>query len=136
MQITEIINNVAGFSAIFCGIAGGLIYPIIFVKIIIPKMEKQIGKRLDFGQPALSIIPMFVAKVGQIYGYIVWKYTISKITKCPSTTVAFFSTNPLQRVNYKVEDAPKFAIFMCFAEFFSGLWFFIGTALIYFKIIH
>jgi hypothetical protein len=111
------------------------IWPYIFYKFVIPRIEQQVGVRLEYASSFSKKIPMFVYKYAQVISYIIIKYTMLKFMKRPSESIILRSSNALQRINYRLEDAPKFVIVISFLAWLSCLWFIIFVMFIYFKMI-
>jgi hypothetical protein len=108
-------------------------FPIIFNIFIIPKIEKQIGCKLHFTQPYLRTMPKCIYRWAgsnvQVSSYIVLKYLMMKFTGKPSDQTKSLSKSApaLQNVNYRVESASWFTIFMSFVVIINALsWFLLG----------
>jgi hypothetical protein len=101
----------------------------VFNFIVIPMIEKQINRKLTFsnffGVYDVVIFGRFFFQHVEIMKYIVKKYC-SLIFRKDENYILFCNEYALQRVNYKVETAPRFIIFMCFFTALNYLIFVLG----------
>lgn len=86
--------------------------PIIFNFFIVPKIEKEIGEKLDFNK-GYNIVPFwgFMCRYMYVTDYFLKKYFKTKMR------LADYS--PFEGVNYDINCATKFQIIMCFIAFFT-----------------
>lgn len=92
----------------------------IFNYIVIPLIEKQAGRTLNFSFFCVYnnfLFGKFFARHAEIMKYVVMKYWALKFKK-DDGYVRFSNQYAMQEVNFKIENAPSFVIFMCF---FSAL---------------
>ena len=86
----------------------------IFNCIVIPQIEKKTGRRLDFSLPWYNYSPYgsTIYYHVEIVRYVVKKYWALKFQHNESNAL-ISNDYALQKINYKVADAPRFVIFMC-----------------------
>jgi hypothetical protein len=94
-----------------------LFFPPIFNFIIIPRIEKKLGKKLQFPSIHYRIVPSnrYFAKSLDISLYIVIKYITYKITKNPDECRLLDKSKlALKYANYPITMASRFEIVMSF----------------------
>lgn len=130
-----IINNVIFWIGMLSFFNLAVTFPIIFNCFVIPRIEKKVGKKLEF----TTSLYYWGCNTWLHYWDIAWyvgeKYIAMKITKKPSDQIRYKPSAALQKINYKVETASKFEIFISLTTITSLLLFFVIGALLYFKII-
>lgn len=99
-----------------CGVIG-----VIFFRIVmIPRIEKRLGKKLSYTTRIYKQSPLSMAIPGiSEYSYIVHRYLYYKFTgrtrEAENKYLAkVFANFALDAANYKIEEATKFEIFMSF----------------------
>ena len=90
--------------------------PFLFTFYIIPKIEKRLGKKLEFVMLNYNLLPgnKFLAGYFEISWCIVKKYLMWKLKKSNFNEVRPSSKWSLWRSNYRIEDASRFEIFIGF----------------------
>lgn len=92
------------------------IFPLIFNLIIIPKIEKKIGEKLEYRNIVYNMQPLVLGKYYEIMFYIVVKHMAFKLG-FNSNKIKLGPRFALQLVNYDVQKASLFELFMCYLAF-------------------
>lgn len=100
-------------------------FPIIFNLVIIPKIEKKVGTKLEYRNIVYDIQPfgLLIGKYFEIMFYIVVKHVTLKLGFNPSK-IRLGPRFALQLVNYDIRQASYFELFMCYLALFNIVQFF------------
>lgn len=123
--LIHFILNMPASVILFCGliINGLLLFPVIFNYYIIPKIEKRIKQKIVFDSLNYRflkknfIFGKFLASYAEISLFILLKYLIAKFEGYfRFVSIKYFMWKfrkcSLQEINYNIESASKFEIFM------------------------
>ena len=113
--LLSIIINILNYLALPVFIIA-ILMPFLFTFYIIPKIEKRLGKKLEFVMLNYNLLPgnKFLAGYFEISWCIVKKYLMWKLKKSNFNEVRPSSKWALWRSNYRIEDASRFEIFISF----------------------
>lgn len=133
--IMQIINYFVGSTMIIAAITV-IVSSIIMRLYLIRKIERRLGKKLKFIS-AISQYDFIFGPAAEIIAYIIMKYLANKFFNKNISSVKWlhFEQYALENAGYKIEEAPKSEIFLPFLFAISGTWFFLGGALLYFKLV-
>ena len=101
--------------------------PFLFTFYIIPKIEKRVGKKLEFVMPNYYLLPgsKFVTGYFEISWCIIKKYLMWKLNKLNYNSIKPNSKWALWRSNYRIEGASRFEIFISFFALINIILFFL-----------
>ncbi len=122
LPLNQQILVIAGLFLIFFAIIDFIVMPIVFYFFIIPKIEKQIGQKLEFTLRIYDFSPLgFLVRYGEVASYIVKKQLGLKIK--PNSQLA------LAKVHYDISLCSRADIIWSFIAQIS-IWIAIISGLI------
>jgi hypothetical protein len=123
-EIIELFSLLSSIIGLATGFIIVLFFPPIFNFIIIPRIEKKLGKKLQYRLQGYRFIPSnrYFLPAGDISLYIVIKYLMLKIAKNPNFKFKKIYANlALETAEYPITMASHFEIVMSFIVIIDAL---------------